>query len=129
MIELNLGKIIRLIIVSLWSYQKTPAKGFIIMGKNGLKGVEMQKETHIDKLWRWLVRKEFAKTMSPGKIEVCWVDVDNMVHGWVMSADDEINLIRVAKMIQETKQAKLEGILNAKGNGRDDGGVSTKEKS
>lgn len=61
------------------------------------------------------IRKKFAETLNRGKIDVVWVDVDGMVYGWTMSADEELNLVKVASLIAITKQKKLIHILNAKG--------------
>lgn len=65
----------------------------------------------MNKFRRWL--KKFLRIalvrieVPPGRILVCWQDVDKEVYGWTMSADDEVNLIGVIEKIEEVKLTKL----------------------
>ena len=63
------------------------------------------------KLREAFVRKE----VRPGRIMIVWQDIDNMVYGWNMSADDEMGLGMVAFKIAESKRKKLIHIVEAKG--------------
>ena len=61
-------------------------------------------------------REQFVKSeIRPGRIMIAWRDVDNMVYGWDMSADEELGLGLVARKIAEAKESKLKSIINAKG--------------
>lgn len=53
-------------------------------------------------------REKFVQDeVKPGKILVTWRDIDSMVYGWTLSADNEIELIRIAQLISEAKHNKL----------------------
>lgn len=70
--------------------------------------------------WIQQIRREefIKKEVRPGRILVTWVDIDKMVYGWNMSADEEIGLIQVAALIQEAKHKKLLDIVKGgKSNG------------
>lgn len=56
----------------------------------------------------------YAKTIKRGTMEICWVDVDGMVYGWNMNADNELDLFKIAALISLAKQKKLENILAGK---------------
>ena len=57
-------------------------------------------------------REEFIKNeVRPGRILVTWVDIDSMVYGWNMNADEEMGLGLVAAKIAEAKKKKLIDII------------------
>lgn len=69
----------------------------------------------IDKFFLKWLRKEFVSNeVRPGRMMVCWRDVDNMVYGWNMPADEELALMVVSQMIRERKAEKLKEIIEAK---------------
>lgn len=62
------------------------------------------------------VRNYFTRReLKAGKILVMWRDVDDMVYGWHMSADEEFDLVKVAQLISIAKAKKLIHILEPKG--------------
>ena len=66
--------------------------------------------------WEQKLREEFCKReVKQGKIMIVWRDIDDMVYGWNMSADDEAGLGMVAGKIAEVKHKKLVHIINGKG--------------
>lgn len=62
-----------------------------------------------------LIRNYFCRQeIKKGKIMVAWRDVDDMVYGWTLSADEEYDLVKVAQLITITKNKKLIHIINGK---------------
>lgn len=64
--------------------------------------------------WRQkgLIREAFIRAEIPkGKMLVCWRDVDDMVYGWTLSADQEQDLLKIAALIWDAKLRKLEGTV------------------
>jgi hypothetical protein len=67
--------------------------------------------------WTQIRRKAFVrKEVKAGRIMVIWTDVDEMVYGWNMSADEELGLGAIAAMIGKVKRDKLIQIINGKEN-------------
>ncbi len=68
--------------------------------------------------WEQSLREAFVrKEVRPGRIMIVWQDVDHMVYGWNMSADEELGLGMVAAKIAEAKRTKLIHIINGKKGG------------
>ncbi len=66
--------------------------------------------------WLQKLREAFVhKEVEPGRIVIVWRDVDNMVYGWNMSADEESGLLVVAAAIAAAKHKKLVHTVNGKG--------------
>ena len=66
-------------------------------------------------LRKWFVKKE----VKQGKILVLWRDVDDTMHGWTVSADNEYRLNVIAKIIDRTKVMKLRRLVTAQKKGED----------
>lgn len=61
------------------------------------------------------VKDTFCRREIPrGRILVAWRDVDDMVYGWTLSADEETELFKVAQLIAITKHKKLIHIIAGK---------------
>lgn len=69
------------------------------------------------KKWLALKFKEsfISKNVPCGRIAVIWHDVDDMVYGWDMKADDELGLLGIAGLIAKEKHDKLYETINGKG--------------
>ena len=68
------------------------------------------------KWWDQKLREKFVrKELRPGRLMIIWRDVDDMVYGWNISADEEMGLGVIAMRIAEAKRKKLIHIVNAKG--------------
>jgi hypothetical protein len=68
------------------------------------------------KEWFQQVRREefVKKEVGKGRILITWQDVDNMVYGWNMSADEESGLSMVSALISGIKHQKLVDTINGK---------------
>ena len=65
--------------------------------------------------WQQKLREAFVRReVKPGRIMIVWQDVDRMVYGWDMCADEEFGLGQVARLIGEAKRKKLIETVNGK---------------
>ena len=64
----------------------------------------------------WVRRKFCDNEVKKGSMLVIWKDIDNNVHGWKISADNEVGaLLQLAGVIKSEKLKKLEDITGIKG--------------
>ena len=78
------------------------------------------------KFFKGWLRKLFCKQeVHKGQILVLWRDVDDVIYGWNVNADNEKNLNQVSRIIKRAKVRKLERTVCASGHKKREDGCNT----